>query len=298
MIDYSVVQGQRSKLVKIEITGNGYFDTSYSARASADDPGEFCALPLGPLLAAPAGARHQRDRRPVSRQRLSRGQGNIHPERRLQGQARESVAGAGNQRRAAVAGPQPGDRGRADPSDDGYFRSVLRSIPGEPYSEANIAADRDTILNYYYNNGYSNATFDWTESPGAAGYQVDLHFVVRPGKQVFVRNIFVRGLRQTRPSLVGRRITLTPHGPISQARIGESQQKLYDLGIFSKVQTALQNPDGDEDSKNVLFLLDEASKYSFNVGFGAELARIGGGRHHLRRARPEPRRSVRASLPA
>ena len=75
----------------------------------------------------------------------------------------------------------------------------------------------------------------------------------------------------------GRRITLAPRSPISQARIGESQQKLYDLGIFSKVQTALQNPDGDEDSKNVLFQLDEASKYSFNVGFGAELARIGGG---------------------
>ena len=49
------------------------------------------------------------------------------------------------------------------------------------------------------------------------------------------------------------------------------------MGIFSKVQTALQNPDGDEDDKNVLFLLDEASKYSFNLGFGAELARIGGG---------------------
>ena len=30
------------------------------------------------------------------------------------------------------------------PTDDGYLRSILRSIPGEPYSEANIAADRDT----------------------------------------------------------------------------------------------------------------------------------------------------------
>ena len=53
---------------------------------------------------------------------------------------------------------------------------------------------------------------------------------------------------------------------------------LYNLGnIFSKVQTALQDPDGKEESKYVLFQLDEAAKYSFNVGIGAELARIGGG---------------------
>ena len=154
---------------------------------------------------------------------------------------------------------------------------MLRSTPGEPYSEANIAADRDAILNYYFNNGYQNATFDWTQSAGPSATQVDLHFVVRPGKQEFVRNVFVRGLVNTRASLVASRIPLAPKDPISQARITESQQKLYDLGIFSKVQTAIQDPDGDEDSKNVLFHLDEASKYSFNVGFGAALARIGGG---------------------
>ena len=101
--------------------------------------------------------------------------------------------------------------------------------------------------------------------------------MVRPGKQEFVRNIFVRGVYHTRTALVASRITLAPGDPLSQVRISESQQKLYDLGIFSKVQTAIQNPDGDEDSKYVLFHLDEASKYSFNVGFGAELARIGGG---------------------
>ena len=43
------------------------------------------------------------------------------------------------------------------------------------------------------------------------------------------------------------------------------------------MQTALQNPDGKEESKYVLFHLDEARKYSFNISVGAELARIGGG---------------------
>ena len=106
---------------------------------------------------------------------------------------------------------------------------------------------------------------------------MNLKYTVQPGKRQFVRGILVRGLEHTNPALVDSRITLSPGDPISQSRMGESQQKLYDLGIFSKVQTALQNPEGDEDSKYVLVHLDEARKYSFNAGLGAELARIGGG---------------------
>ena len=87
----------------------------------------------------------------------------------------------------------------------------------------------------------------------------------------------MRGLETTRPSLVDSRILLKDGDPISQNRIAESQQKLYDLGIFSKVQTAIQNPGGDEDSKYVLFDLDEAAKWSFTGGIGAQLGRIGGG---------------------
>ncbi len=52
---------------------------------------------------------------------------------------------------------------------------------------------------------------------------------------------------------------------------------LYDLGIFSRVDAAIQNPDGDEPTKYVLYSLEEAGRYSMNVGVGAEIGRIGGG---------------------
>jgi outer membrane protein assembly factor BamA len=92
-----------------------------------------------------------------------------------------------------------------------------------------------------------------------------------------VRDLLVRGLKATRPHVVLGRMLIHPGDPISQGRLGETQQKLYDLAIFSKVRTAVQNPDGMEEKKYVLFQLDEAARYSFNVGLGAELARIGGG---------------------
>jgi outer membrane protein insertion porin family len=165
--------------------------------------------------------------------------------------------------------------------DQVYLRSIVRSIEGQPYSAANIAADRDSILGYYYNTGYPDARFESSQDPAPAPNRMNLHYKVIPGERQFVRGTLVRGLETTKASLVKSRISVAPGDPISQIRISQSQQKLYDLGIFSKVQTALQNPEGKEEQKYVLFHLDEARKYSFNFGVGAELARIGGGINSL-----------------
>lgn len=276
VIDYSIARGPRSKLAKVDIDGNRYFDEETLRERLSMTAASFVRYHWGRF----------------SPQMLTRDTNAIADLYRANGFRDAMVMPTQNDDYKGKhgnldvtleihEGPQWRVHGLeiegVGVEQDVYFRSILRSIPGEPYSEASIAADRDTILNYYYNHGYPDATFDWTQAPGPLATQVDLHFVVRTGRQVFVRNIFVRGLRYTKPALVTRRITLAPQDPISQSSISDSQQKLYDLGIFAKVQTALQNPDGDEDSKNVLFLLDEASKYSFNLGFGAELARIGGG---------------------
>lgn len=276
VIDYSISRGPRSKLDHLDITGNEYFDDETLRERLLMTPASFIRYHWGRF----SPRMLMRDSNAIAD--LYRANGfrdvMVMPSQNDDYQGKHGHLSVTLDIRE---GPQwqvhsleiEGVR----IEEDAYFRSILRSIPGQPFSEANIGADRDTILNYYYNNGYPDAAFDWIESAGPLPTQVDLHFIVRPGKQVFVRNIFVRGLHYTRPDLVTRHILLTPRDPVSQERTSESQQKLYDLGIFSKVQTALQNPDGEEDSKNVLFLLDEASKYSFNLGFGAELARIGGG---------------------
>ena len=76
----------------------------------------------------------------------------------------------------------------------------------------------------------------------------------------------------------------------------DTQRKLYDLGVFARVDTAIQNPDGDTSDKYVLYDMEEARKYSIATGFGAEFARIGGCSNvpgGARRARPDSRRILR-----
>src|SRR5208337_4636304 len=50
----------------------------------------------------------------------------------------------------------------------------------------------------------------------------------------------------------------------------DTQTKLYDLGIFSQVDTAVQNPNGSDPEKNVLIQVEEAKRYTFTYGIGLE----------------------------
>jgi outer membrane protein assembly complex protein YaeT len=154
---------------------------------------------------------------------------------------------------------------------------LLSSIVNQPFSEFNIAVDRDAILAQYYQNGFPNATFVWS-AKAAAPNRLDVRYTIHEGGREFVRQVLFNpgGLAHTRPSLVYRNLLLNPGDPLSPTAMGETERRLYDLGIFSRVDMAIQNPDGETDQKYVVYDLEEARRYSVSVGVGAEFARIGG----------------------
>ncbi|MGI8991191.1 MAG: POTRA domain-containing protein [Bryobacteraceae bacterium] len=154
--------------------------------------------------------------------------------------------------------------------------STLSSSEDQPYSEFNVAADRDTILAYYFQNGFRNATFEWSSRPGAKPNLVALRYAIAEGRQQFVREVIPMGLETTQPKLVYRSFSLNPGDPLSPIRMADTQRRLYDLGIFAKVDMAVQDPDGDTSHKFVLYDIEEARRYSITGGAGAEIAQIGG----------------------
>lgn len=275
-IEYTIARQERHKLVGVDISGNRYFDRGTIRERMYVTPATFLRF------------RHGR----YSQRYLARDVDSIEDLYRSNGFRDVRVASTveddyrGKQGQIAVSlqieeGAQwlvskLDIEGVAD-TDRDLLLSLVHSSPGQPFSVFNVASDRDAVLAYYFNNGYPNATFDWNQTDAAEERHVNLRYVVRPGQREFVRKVVVNGLRTTNPSLVNQRIDFSQGDPLSQVRIADAQRKLYDLGIFAKVQTAVQNPEGQEESKYVLYQLEEARRYSMNVGFGAEVARIGGG---------------------
>ncbi len=147
----------------------------------------------------------------------------------------------------------------------------LETEAGQPYADQKLANDREKILNRYFNLGFSNATLDIlaNPSPTQPGRE-DITFNINEGEQFFVNQVMVAGLDHTREYVVQREVLVAAGQPLSQQDLLDTQSKLYDLGIFSQVDAAVQNPDGSESQKNVLIQLQEAKRYTFTYGVGLE----------------------------
>ncbi|HXB73700.1 MAG TPA: BamA/TamA family outer membrane protein [Candidatus Acidoferrales bacterium] len=157
----------------------------------------------------------------------------------------------------------------------------LASLPGQPFSESNVGLDRDTILGVYQSAGYPDVSFDWRISNVAERHEADLVYVVNEGPPRYVRDVLISGLRATRMRLVQPNVLLKAGEPLSWTQMGVMQRRLYDLGVFDKVDMAIQNQQGDTENKYVLYHLTEGHRYYVGVGVGAEVARIGGAQDSL-----------------
>jgi len=147
----------------------------------------------------------------------------------------------------------------------------LNTSSGQPFSESNIAADRDILLNYYFNHGFPGATFEASAKPASDNaHRMDVTFTLHEGEQIFVDKVLISGLYYTKPFIIQREVKVQSGDPLSQFSMLKTQQSLYDLGIFSQVDTAVQNPDGVEPHKDVLIDVQEARRYTFNYGIGLE----------------------------
>ncbi|MBV9746504.1 MAG: BamA/TamA family outer membrane protein, partial [Acidobacteriia bacterium] len=274
-IDYLVNTGERHKLVHIEIRGNHYF-TAQAIR-------ERMLLHEAGLLQFRYGRysesflRHDEDA--ISTLYQSNGFRDV----KIKHQVDDNYGGKAGDLAVAIdieEGPQyfvnslvvEGISQLNKPA----LVSRLSSIDGQPFSEFNVAVDRDTILGEYFRNGFPNASFEWSSEPASRAHRVSLRYIVSEGRRETIRDVLVSGLETTRRGLVDDTLRLKAGDPLSPTAVTDAQRRLYDLGIFERVDAAIQNPDGDEANKYVLYQVEEARRYTMAVGVGAELARIGG----------------------
>ena len=150
----------------------------------------------------------------------------------------------------------------------------ISTADGQGFDESSLAEDRDAILGKYFDNGFPNAVVDVSYvsvPPGGDGRpRVGVTFTIHEGEQFLVNEVYLNGLHYTRPGVARRALRVHAGEPLSQQNMLNSQRRLYDLGLFSEVDTAIQNPDGTEPRKNVLITTREAKRYTFDYGGGLE----------------------------
>jgi outer membrane protein assembly complex protein YaeT len=152
------------------------------------------------------------------------------------------------------------------------LQSLLANVPEQPFSDANMAADHDTLVNFYFNRGFPDVTMTYAAQPAPGEpTRMVVTYTIHEGERVYVNQVLVTGLHYTRPFVVDRQVALHQGDPLSQADMLKTQSRLYDFGIFNAVDAAVQNPEGDEAYKDVLLDLTEARRYTFDYGLGFEV---------------------------
>jgi outer membrane protein insertion porin family len=156
--------------------------------------------------------------------------------------------------------------------DEKVIRGMINTEAGQPFSEATIADDREVVMNYYFNQGFPSVQLESSAKySDEAQTRMDVVYDIHEGSQEFVNRVLVSGVEHTKQHIVNRAVVIRDGAPLSQEKMLQTQRNLYDLGIFNEVQTAIENPGGDEKQKDVLFQIKEARRWTINYGFGLEV---------------------------
>jgi outer membrane protein insertion porin family len=276
-ITYQVERGPRRRLVGIAFAGNHYFnDEILRSRvriqpAAFDSPGRFGSAQLASDVAS------------LTDIYQANGFRSVH----VNGELQQNYGGKSENlfvRFQVQEGPQTRVAdlkldGNKALSENELLR-VIGSAAGQPFSDFNVAGDRDNVLALYYDQGFPAARFTSSvvELPATAspqGPRVELSYHVDEGAQLRVARVLVDGYDHTHLNVISREIQIQPGKPLSEGEVVETQRRLYNLEIFNRVSIAPQSPEGTDPNKTVDVLVEEARRYTIAYGPGLEVQRLG-----------------------
>jgi outer membrane protein insertion porin family len=302
-ITYKVERGDRHKLLRIEFNGNHYFSSELLRSRLNISPSS--------LFVRPRFSRRLLDADVDSMKNLYGANGFLSA--KVAGQVLDNFEGKPGDlvlrfnieegKQTLVSGLEI--EGEKVISED-EIRSVIGSLPGQPYSDINVATDRDNILALYFNQGFPNASFSSNVEadpkanpeyekpiPEVAGHRdeedkekenavyeiqrsqpMKLVYKIAEGEQIRVKRLLLAGFNHTRQRVIRREVQVKPGQPLREGQVVESQQKLYNLGIFNRITIEPQNANGTDPEKDVVVLVEEAKRYTIAYGGGFEVQRL------------------------
>ena len=170
----------------------------------------------------------------------------------------------------------------------GALMAVVGSTKGQAYSVEDVASDRNNILALYYNEGFPKARFQEEVLPVTASAtdpsparrpndadSVRLVYHIDEGPRIEVERVLLTGYQFTRPGIIEKQVQIHAGGPLREGDVVETQRRLYNLGVFTRVQIAPQNPDGTDPDKVMVVDAQEGHRYTIGYGFGFEVQEIG-----------------------
>lgn len=152
---------------------------------------------------------------------------------------------------------------------EGQLLGLMTTVPSRPFSEADLAADRDRIELEYLNRGFESIQVAPAAVLADNGTRADIRVAITEGPQIIVDHVIIVGNERTSTETIERELLLKPGAPLGYSARIESQQRLAALGLFRRVTIEELRRTG-EPRRDVLVQVEEAPPTTVGIGGGVE----------------------------
>jgi outer membrane protein assembly complex protein YaeT len=143
----------------------------------------------------------------------------------------------------------------------------LHLAQGQPFSMILLDQDRQIIESKYWNQGFAQAKVESTVERHDEG-KIRVIYAVTESEIVKVERIYIVGNRLTKDKVITRNINFREGDPLSQERLLTSQQKLYSVGLFNRVDIVPTDVNPIDERKPVIIRVEDGSPIIFGYGIG------------------------------
>jgi outer membrane protein insertion porin family len=150
--------------------------------------------------------------------------------------------------------------------DENELREDLLLKPGEPYNASYLSTDIYTLQSKYFDRGYLAVSID--ESVDITGYRSTIHFDIKPGTQIKIRNIEISGNVLSKSAVIEKEIAFDQGDICRLNKLVETQRNLYETGLFTVVDINPENLDPMDRTVDIAIRVRERKAAFIEAGFG------------------------------
>tara|TARA_B100000965_G_scaffold379548_1_gene375335 strand:+ start:476 stop:2908 length:2433 start_codon:yes stop_codon:yes gene_type:complete len=150
------------------------------------------------------------------------------------------------------------------PLNEGLIDPIIETQKDITYSQAQITQIEDIFTSLLGNEGYAFASVKGQPDIDEERLEVDLSFVIDPGKRTYTRKILFEGNEITQDNVLRREMRQFEGAWASDDKIEQSRVRLERLGFFKEVNVETVPVPGTDDQIDVKFRVEEET--TGNVG--------------------------------
>lgn len=148
------------------------------------------------------------------------------------------------------------------------LRDLIRVSQGDVFARKDIVRSSNDINDRLGQDGYAFATVDVLPDINDETRNVDLRFVIKPGKRVYVRRILFTGQYKTRDEVLRREMRQLEGSRFSPALVNRSRVRLQRLAFMQNVSIRTPRVPGTDDQVDLEVTVTEGQSGSFSAGLG------------------------------